>query len=166
MNGAIIELARQGFSDREIERRTGIERRRIARIRREHGIPAWQPPVPEHGTDARWQRGCPCEPCHTAHLAKKHAEHARRPAAGTPMPPARSEALTARASNLQAETRALADRARTAWTDEDLAIALDYRHTAAEAAILLGRTLSAVRHIRQKRRAKPDTLPHRPRKRE
>lgn len=159
----ILRLLRAGYTDRQAGRAAQASRARIRRLRAEHQIPH---PAPGHGTTARWQRGCRCDPCHEARLAQKRAEYERRGPIPSTMPPDRSAALYARGQALQAETAAAATRARAAWTEEDLAVALDYQHTAAEAAHLLGRTLAAVRHVRRKRQARPVVLPYRPRKSE
>ena len=119
--------------------------------------------LPAHGTDARYQRGCRCGACRLAHLRVRHEHYAREGREHLPMPPERSAVLVERGRRLQAETAAVATRGYARWTADDLAVALDYRYSAAEAALLLGRTLSAVRHIRRKRGVRPDVLPHRPR---
>lgn len=82
------------------------------------------------------------------------------------MPESRAELLRENLRRQQAQTRAAATRAREAWTDDDLKIALDYRHTAAEAARMIGRSLSAVRNARVRAKARPEILPYRPRKSE
>lgn len=156
----ILALLGAGATDRAVARELHVSRDRIRRLRAAHEIPR---PTPEHGTDARWQRGCDCTACHIAHLAAKRGRYVRRGPETVAMPEERSQQLQARARAVQTETAAAATRNRAPWTDEDLAIALDYQHTAAEAARLLGRSLSAVRHIRQRRAARPNVLPHRPR---
>ncbi|MDR6867699.1 hypothetical protein J2Y69_002303 [Microbacterium resistens] len=155
----ILALARAGHPDREIARQTHAGRERIARLRREHDIPTWTPSPPGHGTDARYQHGCRCDPCTHAHAVINAAEHRRaaRPQKPKRFPQETSDRLTAMHAEDQAATRRDATAHYWPWTDQDLAVALDYTHSAVEAARILGRTLSAIRHIRTRHRGDPST---------
>lgn len=161
----IVALARAGLSDREIARQTGAYRARIARLRRTHHIPTWAPPIPAHGTDARYQHGCRCGECREAHAIMNAAEHRRAARPGRPIrfPKATSDRLAAMHAEDQASTRRDATAHYRPWTDADLAVALDYSHSAVEAAKTLGRTLFAIRHIRARHRGEPTSAPVLPR---
>ncbi len=147
----IARLLTSGLSAREVARQTGANRRRVARVRSERGIPTYTPPEPEHGTDARFQRGCRCTLCRAAHSRKNWALRpppAARPAAAEAFPEEKSRALADLHAQDQRRTREAATRYYHAWTEDELAIALDYAHSATHAAALLGRTRSAVLHAR------------------
>lgn len=150
--GAVVALLRAGLSDRAVERDTGVERRRVARIRAERRIPPWIPPIPEHGTRARARRGCDCAPCREAAACYASAEYARsgRSTTTAPLPAERADYLDQRRRQSLARTARVATR-RGRWTAEELAIALDMTRSAEQAALELGRTRSAVEHQRARR---------------
>lgn len=157
MTWDLIALIREGLSDRQIETRTGVSRRKVARIRKDEGLPLWSAPEPEHGTTARYRRGCRCSPCREARAAYASAEYAR---SGRTQPPSvfpakKSAALAAmhRADQARLHDRATASRQR--WTEDDLAVAGDYSLSAVQVAEKLGRSLGSVRHQRRKRRMSP-----------
>lgn len=142
----------QGLSDRTIARRTGIDRRKIARMRRESGLAAWQPPMPAHGTDARYQRGCHCDACIEAHAVASSVEYARssRSTSDTPADDAALARMSEHRRINMAATRAAARRSHRPWAPDDIATALDYARSATEVAYLLGRSKASVEHVRRK----------------
>lgn len=146
------DLIKAGLSDREIQRATGIERRQVAKYRREHGYPAWSPPLPGHGTEARYQHhGCRCDDCREA-KATARLRRGETLTASTAMPDERREQLAERRRQALTDTRLAATRTMARWTSDELAIALDKAYSAAEAATMLGRSKAAVEHQRKKRK--------------
>lgn len=97
-------------------------------IRDKHGRPI------QHGTaNAYDHHGCRCADCSEAH-----------------------DAMVAEArQRVNAATRAVARKHGEEWTSADLATAIREDLTATEAAVLLGRTMLAVKNIRKKCRADP-----------
>jgi hypothetical protein len=148
----VRRLLAGGASDRGIERDTGVPRRQVARVRRDLGIGAWSPTMPPHGTDARYQHGCPCDPCAEAHAVYNALEHAGSGRVTTrgPMPADLVADLDARRRESLTRTQATATRRGQRWTEVELATALDMTRTAEEAAVLLGRSRSAIEHQRAK----------------
>lgn len=145
-------LIEAGLSDREIQRVTGIERRQVAKYRREHGYPAWSPTLPGHGTEARYQHhGCRCDDCREA-KATARLRRGETLTASTAMPDERRAELDAHRRRELESTRLTATRTMARWTREELAIALDKAYTAADAARIIGRSKSAVEHQRKKRK--------------
>lgn len=126
----------------------------------------WVRPLPAHGSLARYDHGCRCDPCGTARREWKRTAYERRGPDHTPMPPERAAKLAELLRQRQADSLTTATRAREPWTEDDLEIALDYQHTAAEAARLIGRSLSAVRNARARAKARPEMLPYRPRRKD
>lgn len=88
--------------------------------------------------------------CVEAHAHVNAAEHARaqRTPRGDRFPADRSEHTATLHADDQRRTRDAAERHYAAWTEADLKTALDYSHSATEAATLLGRTRSSVLHAR------------------
>ncbi|MHA7661345.1 hypothetical protein [Mycolicibacterium sp. HS_4_1] len=128
-------------------------------------------PVPEdkHGTQyAARTYGCRCEPCLNAARAHERAWAAQRPleakvrkAARTAVRHAaqreqRSEIWRARSATVAEITGAKAIRSGEPVTDEDIEIACDMSLTAIEAALVLGRTATAVDKIRFRYRNRCD----------
>lgn len=153
---------------RQLNRTVKAVNSRRARLRhlgthRSEGRGKWKRPLPAHGTLARYDRGCRCTPCATKRRETKRRRYELRGPEPAQLAPERAEMLRENLRRKQAETRAAATRNREPWTAEDFAIALDYRYTAAEAARLIGRSLSAVRNARGRHKAKPYMLPYRPR---
>lgn len=144
-------LIQAGLSDRAIQRKTGIERRKVAKWRREHGYPVWSPTEPAHGTRTRYARGCRCHECREAKA--RYAARAHTPASGTAMEAPRVAQLAQTRRAALTETRLAATRTMARWTEDELVIALDLSHSAAEAARLLSRSKSAVEHQRAKRKS-------------
>lgn len=81
-----------------------------------------------HGTPDGYSRGCHCEDCTAAAIAKRDARFARR----------------------NGETRTSATSHRRPWTEADLATIARPDLTDYEAARLVGRTMQAVKRARQR----------------
>ncbi|MGJ6121611.1 hypothetical protein QN239_03440 [Mycolicibacterium sp. Y3] len=128
-------------------------------------------PVPEgkHGTAYAWRTyGCRCQPCVDAQRAHERAWAAQRPleakvrkAARTAVhhagqPDRRNGIRRARSITVAEITAPKAIRAGEPVTEEDVEIACDLSMTAMEAALVLGRTASAVDAIRRKHRDRHD----------
>lgn len=91
----------------------------------------------QHGTANSYDfHDCRCADCTQAHYTQVDESRARTNAA----------------------TRAQAGKHRQEWTSADMEIATRPGMTATEAALLLGRTMHAVRNIRKKCRADPGLL--------
>lgn len=141
------------LSDRQIEQQTGIDRKKIGRLRRGLGLPRWQPAEPAHGTSGRWRR-CDCETCREARAVYAAAEYARsgRTTTKGPLSADRAAVLHQQRRAALARTAAAATK-RGPWTPDELAVALDLAHSAEQAALLLGRSKSAVEHQRARRKS-------------
>lgn len=150
MTPDVLALLRAGASDRAVERATGVERRRVARIRAQAGIAPWSPPAAEHGTSGRWRR-CDCETCQEARARYAAAEYARsgRTTGDGAMREEAAELLHARSRADLART-AVAATVRGRWSADEIAYALDYAHSAVQVAEHLGRSLASVRHVRRR----------------
>lgn len=152
LDNAMLDLIRQGRSDREVARRVGGSHKIVGRVRREAGIPVYIQPPPIHGTNARWKRGCRCGPCVQARaLAKAIARRQHSPSLQhQTFNQELSKRLTAMHRVDQEETRAKATASNQRWSENDLKVAADYSKSAVQVAQELGRSLSAVRHVRRK----------------
>ncbi len=146
-----LRLLREGASDHEVERQTGMPHKVVAVLRRNASIPAWSASTPEHGTTARARRGCDCAPCREAKAVQAAEEYARsgRTTTRGPLPADRVVELDERRRESLTRTAQAATR-RGRWTEDERAIALDMTLSAEQAAIRLGRTRSAVEHQRAK----------------
>lgn len=71
-----------GQSDPEIADYCGVSPRTVLRWRKRLGLPSrWTPPMPEHGTPGRYQRGCTCDECRADHAAyQRDYDRSRRSA--------------------------------------------------------------------------------------
>lgn len=88
----------------------------------------------QHGTPNAYDfHGCRCADCTEAHHAKDNQLRA----------------------STNAATRAAAGKHRHEWTSAEMVIATRPGMTAREAALMLGRTMHAVKNIRKKCRADP-----------
>lgn len=94
------------------------------------------PQVPEHGTRARYDRGCRCEPCKQALMASVDVERQR-----------------AYAASIQAQTMERADRRGREWSGPELELAARDDLTAKEVALILHRTAYAVKTMRHRLRS-------------
>lgn len=74
---ALVEARALGLSARETADRFGVSERTVRRWRASL-LPgsSWTPTTPEHGTRARYRRGCACGPCRAAN-ALETANHRR-----------------------------------------------------------------------------------------
>lgn len=129
-----------------------------------------------HGTPAKYAEGCTCDVCTDANTARNKVSQEKR----ADREPPRHDASTYRNWRCRCPvcTRAhqVENRARNAavgqgakhrqlWTDEDLKVALAtkdsrrYQYTAAQAAVMLERTISGVNQQRflAKVRSRTDT---------
>lgn len=95
-------------------------------------------------------RGCRCEGC----LADKREQHRlwRQKRASPTARKALNKRRSSRAYRNNAEAAALAVNSNKPWTDEDRAVALRPDLTLKEAALLLGRTVYAVKFMRRQHR--------------
>ena len=73
------EMVDKGMSDPQIGRELSVTGRTVLRWRTAFGIESkWQPPVPNHGTTARYHRGCRCTRCSAANTRTCREYRARR----------------------------------------------------------------------------------------
>lgn len=149
----IAVLLLDGMSERAVASTADVTRGPVRRVKTSRGITTPRKPLPPHGTDARFQHGCPCTPCHEAHLTARREQYARgpKPSVG-PFPPAKSAVLAVLHQEAQDRSRRDAHRYYDTWTESELSVALDYAHSATEAARMLGRTRCAVVHVRARHR--------------
>lgn len=91
---ALAELVDAGLSDTEIAEVLNVSPRTVLRWRKRQGLPSrWTPTPPAHGTEARYRRGCRCEPCTAANTtAARRYRRGRAYASwkarqGSPVPP-------------------------------------------------------------------------------
>lgn len=69
----------EGYSDTEIAEALGVTPRTVRRYRAAAGIPSrWTPTPAQHGTRARYQRGCRCDRCKAANTAYTRADRGAR----------------------------------------------------------------------------------------
>jgi len=158
----IERLLRDGLTNREVAKLTGVHPVTVSSLRRALGIPPWRPPEPEHGTRQRARR-CDCEACRAAqsrYVAEKSRERKRKNKA---MPAERRAALAEHRDLVRRETSQAAT-VRGPWRAEEIALALDYRHSALEIAQRLGRSITAVNAARARYGKRPTTLPYRPKR--
>ncbi|MER5892370.1 hypothetical protein [Streptomyces sp. NPDC001876] len=83
----VREMAAAGTQDRVIAEELGVSWRTVLRARQRHGIPStWQPKRAPCGSPGPYKRGCRCQICRKANLARLTAAKAdryARQAAGT-----------------------------------------------------------------------------------
>lgn len=146
----IAALLLEGASERAIDETLQVPRRQVRHVRAQRGIPL-PDRTSDHGTDARYQHGCPCDACVDAHRARNRATYHRAPKpVATPFPTEKSEALARMHQAEQDRTRHAATRHYDPWTPEEIAVALDYTLSATEVADQLGRSRAAVIHARRR----------------
>ena len=66
----LADLVSAGYSDAEIADAIGVSARSVRRWRRRAGLRSqWTPTPPQHGTRARYVKGCRCAPCTDANTS-------------------------------------------------------------------------------------------------
>ena len=72
MTPVLPAYVRAGLSDAEIADELGVSPRTVRRWRAAAGLSSsWTPTPPQHGTPARYRRGCRCTPCRGAQAARQ-----------------------------------------------------------------------------------------------
>ena len=174
------KLSNDGLSNREIAAALSVSEDTVLRYRRRLGLPStWARPEPEHGTDARYQRGCHCVLCRQANTTRAMQGRITRyatvqkPSEMTHGLSARinwgctceicTSAMRRRNKEHQVEQREWAHRENGRslesadhhyqwWTSKELDLIEQRELSVGQIAQLLGRTVSAVRNQRAIRR--------------
>lgn len=108
-----------------------------------------------HGTDGYSNWGCRCDVCRQAHAIQVRPSTARWQDRNRL---ARNDRNARDFAAMQEETRERASRNGYQWTGPELELAARKDLSAREVAIMIGRTLSAVQHIRRKLKEDPATI--------